>query len=60
MSNFILAELPAKPGMIGVEHFHEKFDRDTPPFSSEEVACRFSSQMEVGFEILLKWPKITS
>ena len=43
---------------IGVENFHEKFDRDAPPFASKEAACRFSSQMEVSFQILLKCLKI--
>ena len=44
--------------MMGVENFHYKFDRDTPPFASEEAACHLSSQMEVGFRILWKRPKI--
>ena len=56
------ADYVAKAGMdealIGVENFNEKSDRDTPPFASEEAACRFSSQMEVSFQILLKCLKI--
>ena len=42
---------------IGVENFHYKFDRDTPPFASEEAACRFRSRMEVGFKNSLEVPK---
>ena len=44
--------------LIGVENFNEQFDRDTPPFASQEAACRFSSQTEVGFKILLECQKI--